>query len=411
MRPFRPALSRRGMTDCSRSGLQLNGGYAKRLSSGLTVDVGIVHSNYSRYSSRVPQVLHRGLRRVRGQSPVLAHLCVAGLSEAGRVDALRRARRQCARRHEAARYRARGIAGPARSPRIFRRGTPHRARLAAGPRAGSRPGDAERRVDRHIAQPRSLSRAILWPPGADLRDHLRPVDDCASPAGEPNGRPTAHKGAFDSSCVQDCTQNRRAFIEADEGAFLMKATILLLGAAALALAPAFASAQTAPGNGQNNGNGYWHMNSGNANGQPDRSCEDAGGSPREMPAVLRAAAHRSWRGQQGRTEIRGLAAAEFPQYCVRFAIRRSLRQSAELISRSQRLTREIRSGPVPSPHYPSHFVPAMLRVRGGANGRRCRYRTADRSGTARPAASRGALPTATVYRRASGTGSMQSPSS
>jgi uncharacterized protein (TIGR02001 family) len=33
-------------------GLQLNGGYAKRLSSGLTVDVGVVHSNYSRYSSR-----------------------------------------------------------------------------------------------------------------------------------------------------------------------------------------------------------------------------------------------------------------------------------------------------------------------------------------------------------------------
>jgi uncharacterized protein (TIGR02001 family) len=33
-------------------GVQLNGGYAKRLSSGLTVDVGVVHSNYSRYSSR-----------------------------------------------------------------------------------------------------------------------------------------------------------------------------------------------------------------------------------------------------------------------------------------------------------------------------------------------------------------------
>lgn len=35
-------------------GLQLNGGYAKRLSSGLAVDLGIVHSNYSRYSSRGP---------------------------------------------------------------------------------------------------------------------------------------------------------------------------------------------------------------------------------------------------------------------------------------------------------------------------------------------------------------------
>jgi uncharacterized protein (TIGR02001 family) len=33
-------------------GLQLNGGYAKRLSSGLTIDVGVVQSNYSRYSSR-----------------------------------------------------------------------------------------------------------------------------------------------------------------------------------------------------------------------------------------------------------------------------------------------------------------------------------------------------------------------
>jgi uncharacterized protein (TIGR02001 family) len=32
--------------------LQLNGGYAKRLSSGLTIDVGVVHSNYSEYSSR-----------------------------------------------------------------------------------------------------------------------------------------------------------------------------------------------------------------------------------------------------------------------------------------------------------------------------------------------------------------------
>ncbi|MEP7129667.1 MAG: TorF family putative porin [Sphingomicrobium sp.] len=33
-------------------GLQLNGGYARRLSSGLTLDLGIVHSNYSSYSSR-----------------------------------------------------------------------------------------------------------------------------------------------------------------------------------------------------------------------------------------------------------------------------------------------------------------------------------------------------------------------
>jgi uncharacterized protein (TIGR02001 family) len=33
-------------------GLQLNAGYAQRLSSGTTLDAGIVHSRYSRYSSR-----------------------------------------------------------------------------------------------------------------------------------------------------------------------------------------------------------------------------------------------------------------------------------------------------------------------------------------------------------------------
>jgi hypothetical protein len=69
------------------------------------------------------------------------------------------------------------------------------------------------------------------------------------------------------------------FSEADEGAFPMKATILMLGATALALTPAFASAQTAPGNGQNNGTGYWHTNSGNANGQPNQSCEELGTTP------------------------------------------------------------------------------------------------------------------------------------
>ena len=35
-------------------GLQLNGGYAKRLSPSLTLDLGVVHSNYSRYSSSGP---------------------------------------------------------------------------------------------------------------------------------------------------------------------------------------------------------------------------------------------------------------------------------------------------------------------------------------------------------------------
>lgn len=33
-------------------GFQLNGGYAKRLTPGLTIDVGAIHSDYSRYSSR-----------------------------------------------------------------------------------------------------------------------------------------------------------------------------------------------------------------------------------------------------------------------------------------------------------------------------------------------------------------------
>jgi uncharacterized protein (TIGR02001 family) len=36
-------------------GVQLNGGYAKRLSSGLTVDAGVIHSNYFHYASREPR--------------------------------------------------------------------------------------------------------------------------------------------------------------------------------------------------------------------------------------------------------------------------------------------------------------------------------------------------------------------
>lgn len=63
----------------------------------------------------------------------------------------------------------------------------------------------------------------------------------------------------------------------------MKATILMLGAAALALSPTVAGAQLnpAPGNGQYNGTGYNHSNSGNAYGQPGQSCQAiiaAGGS-------------------------------------------------------------------------------------------------------------------------------------
>jgi hypothetical protein len=54
----------------------------------------------------------------------------------------------------------------------------------------------------------------------------------------------------------------------------MKATIMMLGAAAFVFASSAAVAQTAPGNGQNNGTGYWHTNSGKANGQPDQTCQD-----------------------------------------------------------------------------------------------------------------------------------------
>ena len=54
----------------------------------------------------------------------------------------------------------------------------------------------------------------------------------------------------------------------------MRAELLLFGAAAMVLAPGAASAQTAPGNGQFNGKNYWHMNSGNAFGQPGADCED-----------------------------------------------------------------------------------------------------------------------------------------
>ena len=55
----------------------------------------------------------------------------------------------------------------------------------------------------------------------------------------------------------------------------MKAKVLLVGASALILSPPIASAQSSPpGNGQFNGSGYWHMNSGNAFGQPGQSCED-----------------------------------------------------------------------------------------------------------------------------------------
>jgi hypothetical protein len=55
---------------------------------------------------------------------------------------------------------------------------------------------------------------------------------------------------------------------------MMKAKIMMAGAFALAISPGLASAQTAPGNGQFNGKGWVHSNTGNANGQPNQSCED-----------------------------------------------------------------------------------------------------------------------------------------
>jgi hypothetical protein len=61
----------------------------------------------------------------------------------------------------------------------------------------------------------------------------------------------------------------------------MKAKILMIGAVALAFASGFASA--APGGngststGSTTGVGYNHMNSGNAFGQPNQSCQDING--------------------------------------------------------------------------------------------------------------------------------------
>jgi len=54
----------------------------------------------------------------------------------------------------------------------------------------------------------------------------------------------------------------------------MTRTIAFVAAAAMSIAPATSFAQVAPGNGQNNGTGYWHLNSGNAAGQPGADCED-----------------------------------------------------------------------------------------------------------------------------------------
>ena len=54
----------------------------------------------------------------------------------------------------------------------------------------------------------------------------------------------------------------------------MKAKIAMIGAVAMALTSATGYAQSPPGNGQFQGSGYWHVNSGNAVGQPGADCED-----------------------------------------------------------------------------------------------------------------------------------------
>ena len=54
----------------------------------------------------------------------------------------------------------------------------------------------------------------------------------------------------------------------------MKRAIALISATIISLAPATAFGQAAPGKGQFNGNNYWHLNSGNAYGQPSQDCEE-----------------------------------------------------------------------------------------------------------------------------------------
>lgn len=53
----------------------------------------------------------------------------------------------------------------------------------------------------------------------------------------------------------------------------MHTKFVFLGVLALGLSAGAAQAQTAPGNGQYRGQGYNHMNSGNATGQPNQSCQ------------------------------------------------------------------------------------------------------------------------------------------
>lgn len=55
---------------------------------------------------------------------------------------------------------------------------------------------------------------------------------------------------------------------------MFRRTLALVAATAISVGPSAAFAQAAPGHGQFNGAGYNHSNSGNANGQPNQSCED-----------------------------------------------------------------------------------------------------------------------------------------
>ncbi len=66
----------------------------------------------------------------------------------------------------------------------------------------------------------------------------------------------------------------------------MNRAIMLAAVGAVALTPMVAAANprtpsptTAPGQGQFNGQGYNHMNSGQAKGQPNQSCEASGNTP------------------------------------------------------------------------------------------------------------------------------------
>ena len=66
----------------------------------------------------------------------------------------------------------------------------------------------------------------------------------------------------------------------------MKCALMLAAAGAFALSPIAAGADprtpspsTAPGQGQYNGQGYNHMNSGQAKGQPNQSCQSTGTTP------------------------------------------------------------------------------------------------------------------------------------